>query len=125
MRPDVLKLLEDMRQAAEHVLAFAAGRAARELETSALLRSAVERQFEIVGEALNRLVKIDRALAERIPDHRLIISFRNRLVHGYNEIDYAVVWDAIHTSLPGLLAEVNALLDEGTKGSEPTTGDQG
>ena len=112
MQPETLTLLEDIRQAGEHILGFARGRDARGLEADVLLRSAVERQFEIIGEALNRLLKCDRSVAERLPEHRLIIAFRNRLVHGYNEIDYEVVWQAIQTSLPGLLAQVSALIDE-------------
>jgi uncharacterized protein with HEPN domain len=110
MRPEALALLEDIRAAAERIVGFAAARSAHELETDILLRSAVERQFEIVGEAMNRLLKLDAGTATNIPDHRAIIAFRNRLIHGYNEIDYEVVWEAIQASLPNLLATVKELL---------------
>ena len=110
MQPETVKLLEDIRQAAEHILEFAAERSAKDVESSVLLRSAIERQFEIIGEALNRLLSSDRAVAERIPDYRPIIAFRNRLAHGYNAIDYEVVWQAIQTSLPELHAHVCALI---------------
>ena len=124
MQPETLALLEDIRQAAGHILGFAAGHNARELESDVLLRSAAERQFEIIGEALNRLVKYDHAVAERITEHRLIIAFRNRLVHGYNDIDYEVVWQAIQTSLPNLLSQVNSLIDIATKGTDPPSQDR-
>jgi uncharacterized protein with HEPN domain len=124
MQPETRTLLEDIRQAAEHILGFAAGRNARDLETDVLLRSAVERQFEIIGEALNRLVKSDRAVAERITEHRLIIAFRNRLVHGYNDIDYEVVWQATQTSLPDMLSQVNSLIDIAVEGTAPPSQDR-
>ncbi len=111
MLPEALTLLEDVRQAGGRILRFTAGRSATDLERDDLLRSAVERQFEIIGEALNRLVKIDPDTAALIPDLRVIIAFRNRLIHGYNAIDYAVVWAAIQASLPKLLATVNQLLE--------------
>ena len=112
MQPEALALLEDIRQAAERIFTFAAGRSAQELESDALLRSAVERQFEIVGEALNRLVRLDADTAAEIPDYRAIIAFRNRLIHGYNDIDYEVVWEATQSSLPNLLAAVIRLLGQ-------------
>ena len=48
-----------------------------------MARSAVERQFEIIGEALGQLARLDPAMAERITDFRRVIAFRNILVHGY------------------------------------------
>jgi uncharacterized protein with HEPN domain len=56
-----------------------------------MLRSAVERQFEIIGEALSQLAKIDPAVAARIPDLRRIVGFRNVLIHGYDRMDAASV----------------------------------
>ena len=52
-----------------------------------IVRAAVERKFEILGEALNQVSKIDPALARRVPDFRDIISFRNPLIHGYAVVD--------------------------------------
>jgi uncharacterized protein with HEPN domain len=74
-----------------------------------MLRSAVERQFEIVGEALNRLSGEDAALAAQIPELGRIVAFRNILIHGYAEIDDALVWQVVTDKLPeleGVLAEL-------------------
>ncbi len=57
-----------------------------------LLRSGVERQFEIIGEALGRLLEIAPELSKRISDTRRIISFRNRLIHGYASVADDIVW---------------------------------
>jgi uncharacterized protein with HEPN domain len=75
-----------------------------------MLRSAVERQFEILGEALAQLSKADPKLAEQIPDAAKAIAFRNILIHGYARVDSAIVWQAATQSLPKLKAAVDALL---------------
>ena len=77
-----------------------------------MLRSAVERQFEIVGEALSQLARRDQALASQIPDLRQIVAFRNILVHGYAIIDSDRVWRVVHESLPDLRGAVDRLLRE-------------
>jgi uncharacterized protein with HEPN domain len=78
--------------------------------TNALVRSAVERQFEVIGEALSQLAKVDEALASRVPDHRRIIAFRNVLIHGYAALDHKLVWRVIQEDLPALLSSVEELL---------------
>ena len=70
----------------------------------------MEREFEIIGEALNRLHKIDPALANQIPAHRRIIAFRNLLAHGYDSVDHEIVWLTIANKLPELLRHVETLL---------------
>jgi len=77
-----------------------------------MLRSAVERQFEIIGEAFNQLAKTAPTLAERIPDLRRIIDFRNVLAHAYAIIDDTLVWQAVEHNLPALSQIVTELLAE-------------
>jgi uncharacterized protein with HEPN domain len=77
-----------------------------------MLRSAVERQFEIIGEALSRLAKSDRATAERIQDHHKIVAFRNLVIHGYDAVDDQIVWDVAHHELRVLQQNVATLLKE-------------
>ena len=76
------------------------------------LRSATERQLEIVGEALNNQSREAPELASRIPDARRVIAMRNVLVHAYRNIDNDPVWQTIQVDLPGLRIEAAALLTE-------------
>src|ERR1700675_2875740 len=100
MPHDPRKSLEDMRRAAAFLLSITAGRTLDDYQSDEMLRSVVERKFEILGEALNRLHKSDPALVTQIPVHREIISFRNVLIHGYDIIDEAVVWKIVQQDLP-------------------------
>jgi uncharacterized protein with HEPN domain len=77
-----------------------------------MLRSAVERQFEIVGEALNRLRLADATLASRIPDLARIVAFRNVLIHGYATIDDRLVWEVATERVRPLVGAIDALGDK-------------
>ena len=110
MRLEARKYLEDIRQAAARIREFVGVKTWDDYETDAMLRSAVERQFEIIGEALNRLNQVDSTVASRVSNHRRIIAFRNILTHGYAAIDDRVVWDVVQKDLPVLEREIRALL---------------
>jgi uncharacterized protein with HEPN domain len=110
MPPEVAKLLFDMKRAAERIERFAAGKSYEDYVTDDLLRSGVERQFEIIGEAMTRLVKVDRTTAERITDYRKIAGFRNAMIHGYDHIDDTISWGVVTLKLPVLKHELDALL---------------
>jgi uncharacterized protein with HEPN domain len=102
--------LWDAREAATAVLRFARGKNFDDLIEDELLRSGVERQMQIVGEALSQLAKTDPEIAGKIPYLRQIIAFRNILVHAYASIDYENVWRVIHGDLPDLILTLSALL---------------
>lgn len=110
MRPESRKLLEDMRQAAVGVRSIVAGKSIEQYRSDLQLRWAVERGFEIVGEALTQLRKIEPDLAESITDFRAIIGFRNVLIHGYAIVNPDKTWDIAIRELPELLKEVDTLL---------------
>ncbi len=77
-----------------------------------MLRSAVERQFEIVGEVLNQLSRVDPALARQIPDLPRIVAFRNVLVHGYAAIDDRLVREVAMERVPSLVVLLEELIGE-------------
>ena len=110
MRLESKKILEDVRSAAAHILDFTSGKTFDDYVRDEMLQSAVERQFEIIGEALNRLSKIDADTVSKISCFERIISFRNILIHGYDVVDSAVVWDVIQRDLPELHNEVKAMI---------------
>ena len=112
MQVKSLKLLEDIRRAGELIARFVDRKHLADYVEDPLLRSAVERQFEIIGEALKRLTKTDPAAADQITHTSRIISFRNILIHGYDLVDHEVVWDVLQTHLPVLRQQVQALLVE-------------
>ncbi len=117
MRRDPKAYLWDAHEAMDAILEFTTGRSKEEFLQDLMLRSAVERQFEIVGEALNQLGRHDQNVANRIPNLGEVVAFRNILVHGYATIDPDRVWLIIHESLPGLQETISRLLDEEPPGS--------
>ena len=74
-----------------------------------LLRSAVERKFEILGEALNRAEQSDPELTERLPELRRIVGMRNRIIHGYDVVDEEILWDAVEFKVPILSEQIAAI----------------
>jgi uncharacterized protein with HEPN domain len=112
MERDPRSFLWDARESADAILRFILGRNEQDYLTDDMLRAAVERHFEIVGEALNRLAKTTPDIAGRIPDLARAVAFRNLLIHGYATVDDATVWRTTQEDLPGLRSTVAALLAE-------------
>jgi uncharacterized protein with HEPN domain len=106
MQPDSAKYLFDVRRAAGLIAGFSSGRSFEDYVADDMLKSAVERQFGIIGEALARLAKVDPLVAEQVTDFRRIVAFRNILVHGYATVDDRIVWGVVEASLPGLIKSV-------------------
>ena len=117
MKPEARKYLYDIWRAVELLTEFTANKTFADYERDAMLREAVERQFEIVGEATARLARLDQELADRIGEYRRIVAFRNILIHGYADVDVRLVWDVIETKLPILRRDIEILLEEA--GIEP------
>jgi uncharacterized protein with HEPN domain len=113
MQPDAAALIWDARRAAQLILNFVAGRTWQDYQSDAMLRSAVERQFEVIGESLNRLSRADPITAALVSDLPRIVAFRNVLVHGYATIDDVLVWEVATTRIDPLIATLSRLLSEG------------
>jgi uncharacterized protein with HEPN domain len=107
MSHSVRKLLLDLTLACEETKKFCAGKDLAAFQADRVLQLAVERQFEIIGEAIARLERADPDnLSAKIPEYRQIIGFRNLIAHGYDIIDDAALWDFVVHRLPELLEKV-------------------
>jgi len=114
MRRRVAKLLEDVRDAGALIQSYLADASEAEFLDDSLLRDAVQRRFEIIGEALRLLRNEDAQLAIRISDLQHIVDFRNALAHGYDAVDDRRVWRIAQTRMPKLMQEIAVLLEEET-----------
>jgi uncharacterized protein with HEPN domain len=104
--------LVDILNACEEVEGFFAGRPKRfdDFCANTMLIRAVERNVEIMGEALNRIRKYDADFV--VPESRAIIETRNRVIHGYDSVTTDFLWSLVIRHIPNLLADVKALLQK-------------
>jgi uncharacterized protein with HEPN domain len=112
--PWAAKYLWDVQRAGERIR-FTSGQTYDTYIANDMLSAAVERQFEIIGEALVQLRRREPDVTELIPDVPQIIGFRNVLVHAYDAVDYKEVWDTVINDLPRLLEVVGDLLRQAPK----------
>jgi uncharacterized protein with HEPN domain len=110
MRVEARKYLADIQVAAGRINRFTAGKTFQHYLGDEMLRSAVERQFSVLGEALARLAKDSPDVTAKIRDSAKIIGFRNVLVHGYAAVDDRLVWGVVENHLPALTRDVDGLL---------------
>ena len=71
---------------------------------------AVERNIEIIGEAMNRILKKDDSIA--ISNSRQIVAVRNRIIHGYDSVSDDIIWGILIRYIPILQSEIEGLLNE-------------
>lgn len=110
MRANSAKFLADIREAGQTIIEVSAGKQLADYLGDKILRLAVERCFEIIGEAMRRLDERDHDTAVKITDFARIIAFRNILIHGYSLLKHDLVWSVVQHQLPKLMNEVDALL---------------
>jgi uncharacterized protein with HEPN domain len=111
MRREPKAYLWDAHNAAQAIVRFTRDKDYAAFLADDMVRAAVEREFEIIGEALRQLTQVAPEVAAKIPDLRRIIAFRNILVHGYAAIDHANVWRVIQRELAPLRETLAALLN--------------
>ncbi len=109
-RPDARAFLFDIQQACRVIVQFTSGMTFFDYGEDLKTRSAVERQLEIIGEALRQLLDGFPEMEEQFPEAPRIISFRNRLIHGYASVSNQVVWGVLESNLPVLAAKVDEIL---------------
>lgn len=109
MQRDVLKQLHDIRESINSINEFLGK--SRNLETyksNKLLRRAVERELEIIGESTKRILNIDETIA--ISDARRIVDLRNWIIHGYDRVDDIIIWGILSKDLFKLQKQVEKLI---------------
>jgi uncharacterized protein with HEPN domain len=112
MAREIRAYLVDILDACNRLGTFTEGRTLQDYLGDAMCRSAVERQFEIIGEAVRVATRHAPELQERITDCAAIIAFRNQLRHGYSAVDHRTVWGILQSRVPTLKSAVEALLAE-------------
>jgi len=108
MRPEDRNRIHQMIEAAEAVLEFTAGRSGSDLSSDRMLLFALLRAVEILGEAASKISPEARAASDSVP-WRQIIATRNRLIHGYFDIDHNIVWRTATEEIPALLTQLRSL----------------
>lgn len=113
-----IDFLQHIETAIRKILAYTDGKSEQQFLADSVVQDATIRNFEIIGEAVNRL---SDSLKDANPgiEWRKINGMRNRLIHGYFDIDLATVFDTVETALPDLLTKIAALrqsLETGTDG---------
>jgi len=109
MELEIKKFLFDIQESIDSIERFLGNKRDFNVYVSdKMLRRAVEREFEIIGEAMTRIEKLDSTI--NISSKKQIINMRNRVIHGYDKIDNEIVWGTIVRHLPTLKIEINNLL---------------
>jgi uncharacterized protein with HEPN domain len=109
MELDIKKSLYDIRECIDSIENYLGDKRDFKIYLSdKMLRRAVEREFEIIGEAMYRIEKLDSKI--NISSKKQIISMRNRVIHGYDKIDNEIIWGTIVRHLPTLKSEIDVLL---------------
>ncbi len=98
-----------MRDFAEKALAMCAGRTRSDMDADEMFSLAVTRLIELVGEAASHVPREVQQSYPQIPWPK-VVGIRNRLIHGYDYVDYDIVWNVVHNDLPQLLETLNAIL---------------
>jgi uncharacterized protein with HEPN domain len=110
MQREIKKYLHDIKESIYSIEEYLGGnRNFNDYVSNKLLRRGIERELEIIGEATNRILKIDQDI--NIKDSRRIVDLRNWVIHGYDKIDDVIVWGIITRDIPRLKDEVKKLLE--------------
>ena len=101
--------LRHMLEHAEEALQFATGRSRSDLDVDRALNLSLTRLLEVIGEAAARVSQPTRDQHAAIPWPQ-IVGLRNRLIHGYDQVDFDVLWRIVQSDLPPLVTELRSIL---------------
>jgi uncharacterized protein with HEPN domain len=109
MQHDIKMYFEDIITSIDSVFEYLINVADLEsYKQNKLVRRAVERELEIIGEAMSQILKIQPEIS--ISDARRIVDLRNLVIHAYNSVDNTIIWGIIHKQLPILKSEIDVLI---------------
>ena len=109
MKLEIKKYLFDVKTSIDSIFDFLGeNRNFIDYQENKLLRRGVEREIEIIGEAINRILKLDSNI--KIINARQIVDTRNWVIHGYDKVDDVVIWGIVSNYLPKLKIEIEKLL---------------
>jgi len=108
-RRDDLIALRHMLDHAREAISLSQGKTREDLDSDRVLNLALVRLLEIVGEAANRIPREERARHREIPWPE-IVDLRNRLIHGYDSVDFDILWEVITADLPPLIVALDAII---------------
>ena len=108
---DPKKYLYDIVDCCEFILEITKGKTVADYKHDRIFRSALERELQIIGEAMLQLDSSSPEISEKITQHRNIIGFRHVLVHGYSSLDPDTVWNVVETKVKILLEQIRKLLE--------------
>jgi uncharacterized protein with HEPN domain len=111
MKLETAKRLHDAKLACEEIQTFCSGTTKEAFLADRGLKLIVQKLIEIVGEALRQAQLLEPDVAESIPELRRIISTRNRIVHGYDSVDFGLLWDIAQRRIPGLEQAITSVLE--------------
>ncbi len=106
MRHNPQKLYEDILRAIDEIQSFCRGKSFADFKVDRGLQLIVERELEIIGEALVRLRRDHSSLTDHIADIDKIIGLRNVLAHGYDVLEYEILWDVVENKLQNLKRDI-------------------
>jgi len=110
MEKEIQTWLEDIKQSLDEIESFLPEkRNFFEFQKDIKTRKAVERNIEIIGEAVNRILKLNPNI--RIANARKIVDTRNRIIHGYDSVSEDIIWAIVSKDLINLRQEIQSLLD--------------
>lgn len=108
MQREVLKYLLDISESIDSIYEFLGDdRNFSDYQSNKLLRRGVERELEIIGEAVSRILKLDEGI--EISDSRRIVDLRNWVIHGYDKVDDVIIWGIISRDIPKLKDQIENL----------------
>jgi uncharacterized protein with HEPN domain len=112
MKRETAKRLHDALTACQEARGVCDGVPVDAFVADRILQLAVQKLVENVGESLRQAELTDAETVRTIPELRVVVDTRNRLIHGYDSVDYAALWDIVQRHVPSLERQIARLLEQ-------------